>query len=68
MESTFKCIEPNAAGIDIGSFSHFVAVPQGRDKEIVKEFSGFTEDLHSIAHWLKKCGITTVAMEATGVY
>jgi transposase len=68
MESTCTCIEPNAAGIDVGSFSHFVAVPQGRDKENVKEFGGFTEDLHSIVYWLKNCRIKTVAMEATGVY
>lgn len=68
MESTFTCIEPNAAGIDVGSFSHFVAVPQERDKENIKEFAGFTEDLHAIAHWLKNCQIKTVAMEATGVY
>lgn len=40
MESTFACIELNAAGIDIGSFSHFVAVPQGRDTEVVREFEG----------------------------
>jgi transposase len=68
MESTFACIELNAAGIDIGSFSHFVAVPQGRDTEVVREFEGFTEDLHLMAEWLKKCGIKKVAMEATGVY
>jgi transposase len=68
MELSFACIEPNAAGIDIESFSHFIAVPQGRDRENVKEFGGFTEDLHSIAHWLKNCQINTVAMEATGVY
>ena len=68
MESTFKCIESNAAGIDVGSFSHFVAVPQGRDKETVREFGGFTADLQSMAQWLKNCKIKTVAMEATGVY
>jgi transposase len=68
MESSFKCIESNAAGIDIGSFSHFVAVPQGRDTEVVREFAGFTEDLHLMAQWLKKCGIKTVAIEATRVY
>jgi transposase len=68
MESTLECIEPNAAGIDIGSFSHFVAVPQERDSEVVREFGGFTEDLHLMSEWLKKCGIKTVAMEATGVY
>lgn len=43
MESTFKCIESNAAGIDVGSFSHFVAVPQGRAKETVLRLRNFTE-------------------------
>lgn len=68
MKTSLECIEPNAAGIDVGSFSHFAAVPVGRDCECVKEFSCFTADLHALADWLKKCGITTVAMESTGVY
>ena len=58
----------NAAGIDIGSKSHFVAVPQGSDEADVREFRSFTSDLHELANWLEKCGITTVAMESTGVY
>lgn len=53
---------------DVGSFSHFVAVPSGRDEKCVKEFSAFTADLHNLADWLQKCGIKTVAMESTGVY
>lgn len=68
MNSKLELIEPDAAGIDIGSFSHFVAVPKGRDDKYIREFGGFTEDLHSIARWLKKCLIRTVAIEATGVY
>lgn len=58
----------NAAGIDIGSASHFVAVPEGRDTETVKEFKSFTADLHELANWLEHCGIKTVAMESTGIY
>lgn len=58
----------NAAGIDIGSASHFVAVPEGRDTETVKEFKSFTADLHELANWLERCGIKTVAMESTGIY
>lgn len=61
-------INPDAAGIDIGSASHFVAVPPGRDEETVREFKSFTSDLYAITNWLKKCGIKTVAMESTGVY
>jgi len=58
----------NAAGIDIGSEFHMVAVPEGRDTVSVREFGTFTADLQALAAWLKKCGITTVAMESTGVY
>lgn len=59
---------PNAAGIDIGSGSHFVAVPPDRDDEPVREFPSFTADLERLADWLKACGVDTVAMESTGVY
>lgn len=59
---------PNAAGIDIGSASHFVAVPPDRDDVPVREFPCFTLDLHRLADWLDACGVDTVAMESTGVY
>jgi len=59
---------PNAAGIDVGSASHFVAVPPNRDDEPVREFKSFTEELERLADWLIACGIDTVAMESTGVY
>lgn len=58
----------NAAGIDIGSTQHYVAVPVDRDESFVRCFGTFTSDLESLADWLKQCGIQTVAMESTGVY
>lgn len=61
-------INRNAAGIDVGSASHFVAVPADRDDEPVREFAAFTGDLYRMADWLQACGIETVAMESTGVY
>lgn len=61
-------ININAAGIDIGSKSHFVAIPEGRDDQTVREFPTFTNSLIEMINWLKKTGITTVAMESTGVY
>jgi transposase len=61
-------VHPNAAGIDIGNESHYVAVPPDRDPEPVRQFACFTEDLHRRAGWLKSCGIDTVAMQSTGVY
>ncbi len=63
-----EVIHPNAAGIDIGSESHFVAVPPARDAEPVREFGSWTADLERMAAWLKSCGIDTVAMQSTGVY
>jgi transposase len=57
-----------AAGIDIGSRSHFVAVPEGCAEVCVREFKSFTSDLIALADWLDECGIETVAMESTGVY
>lgn len=58
----------NAAGIDVGSEFHFVAVPPSRDPQPVRRFEAFTADLQSLAAWLKQCGIDTVVMESTGVY
>ena len=58
----------DAAGIDIGSQEHYVAVPADRDPEPVRTFGSFTPDLHEMAAWLKQCHIKTVAMESTGVY
>ena len=56
---------PNAAGIDVGSAGHFVAVPPDRDDEAVRKFTSFTEDLGRLADWLVGCRIDTVAMEST---
>jgi len=61
-------LEANAAGIDIGAREIFVAVPPDRDEHPVRKFTTFTEDLEKMAQWLVSCGITTVAMESTGVY
>ncbi len=58
----------NAAAIDIGATSHFVAVPPGRDTVTVREFATFTPDLHPLADWLEQCGVDTVVMESTGVF
>jgi transposase len=61
-------IHLNAAGIDIGGESHWVAVPGDRDEQPVREFKSFTHELVALANWLEACGIDTVAMESTGVY
>lgn len=66
--SKMDIANPNAAGVDVGSASHFVAIPPDRDDEPVREFKSFTGDLERLADWLIACGIDTVAMESTGVY
>jgi transposase len=61
-------VHPHAAGIDIGAQFHVVAVGAERDRQPVRSFRSFTKDLHDLAGWLKQGGITSVAMESTGVY
>ncbi len=61
-------VHPRAAGIDIGSTFHVVAVPRELDDRPVRTFRTFSGDLHQLADWLTDVGITTVAMESTGVY
>ena len=58
----------NAAGIDVGASSHFVAVSEGRSEQPVREFEAYTSELYRMADWLLECGVETVAMESTGVY
>lgn len=67
-KSSIRMINPDSAGIDIGASSHFVAVPEGRDTENVKEFGCYTPDIKKMIGWLKKCRIKTVVMESTGSY
>ena len=59
-------VNPNAAGIDVGGRSHYVAVNQ--NPKDVRVFGVYTEDLHLLAQWLVEIGITTVSMESTGDY
>lgn len=64
-------INEHAAGIDVGAQEHYVAVapqsvPEGQSA--IRSFSAFTGGLDALVEWLKECGVTTVAMESTGVY
>jgi transposase len=59
-------VNPLAAGIDVGSRSHYVAI--GQDPDQVREFGVFSQDLAAVATWLIQNNITTVAMESTGTY
>lgn len=66
--STLQIINPNAAGIDVGSEFHYVCVPEGASEPRIRKFRCFTGDLEELSAWLKECGVTTIAMESTGVY
>ncbi len=61
-------INLNAAGIDVGADEIYVAVPEDRTEQSVRKFGTFTQDLEQIVLWLKSNGVTTVALESTGVY
>jgi len=65
---TLSIVHPYAAGIDIGSRFHVVAVPPDLDEEPTRTFNSFTGELTALVQWLFGIGITTVAMESTGVY
>ncbi len=66
--ATPPILNPNAAGIDIGATEIYVCVPLDRDPQPIRRFGTFTQDLRALATWLAQCGVTTVAMESTGVY
>ena len=63
---SLEVVNPNAAGIDIGSRSHWVAI--GQDAQDVKEFGVYSEDNEVLCRWLKENEIETIAMESTGTY
>jgi transposase len=68
IDQPWTAVNPNAAGVDLGSREHWVAIPADRDPKPVRCFGTFTADLEALADWLKASAITSVAMEATGVY
>ena len=63
-----KQVNVGAAAIDIGSKMHMAAVDPTCADMPVRAFGTFTQDLHDLADWFKACGVTSVAMESTGVY
>jgi transposase len=63
-----EVVFPNAAGIDVGASSHWVAVPRHATEDPVREFAAMTDDLNAMADWLLASGVDTVALESTGVY
>lgn len=68
MGTSLPVFNPQAAGIDIGDTMHCVAINDGKGGHEVKTTSAFTCDLHEIVAYLQSNGVTTAAMESTGVY
>lgn len=64
----FSVVHSHAAGIDIGATFHVVAVSPDCDPAPVRQFQSFTTDLHSLSQWLREVGVTSIAMESTGIY
>jgi transposase len=65
---SLEVVHPDAAGIDIGNESHYVAVPPTRDSQSIRRFGCTTAELKQMANWLKQRAIRTIAMQSTGVY
>lgn len=66
---SLKTVQPNAAGIDLGSREHWVAAPPLPDSSPnVEHFGTTTPELLRLADWLEQQKVDTVAMESTGVY
>ena len=61
-----EIVNPHAAGIDVGSRSHWVAI--GQQEKDVREFGVFNQDLFEMADWLLQNNVRTIAMESTGTY
>ena len=59
---SLEVVHPDAAGIDIGNESHYVAVPPTRDSQPVRRFGCTTAELKAMADWLKQCAIRTAAI------
>jgi transposase len=68
VDAVWEPVNLHAAGVDIGSREHWACVPKEASERPVRKFGSFTADLEAMAEWFKECGITSVAMEATGVY
>ena len=67
-KESLEVLNPDSAGIDIGSDKHFVSVPEQKSATPIRTFGATTKDLDEIVKWLISLGIKDVAMESTGIY
>ena len=66
-EPELKVINQDAAGIDLGSREHWACVPSRATESNIRCFGCSTPQLRALVNWLKECGVTSIAMESTGV-
>ena len=66
--SRLSALKTTHAGIDIGATENYVCIATSNSEQIVCSFSTFTCDLKQMVQWFKENGVTSVAMESTGVY
>lgn len=66
--SGMSCVNPNAAGVDIGAVEIVACVSRDENTQVVKAFGNYTIDLQALAQWLRSFQVKTVALESTGVY
>jgi transposase len=66
--TTIRKVRDRAAGTDIGATEHWICVDPALTDQPIRRFGAFTEDLIEAVAWCKQLGVTSMAMEATGIY
>jgi hypothetical protein len=64
-------VHRRACGIDVGAAQNYVAIPAeglAEGESPVRVFGVFSQEQDALVEWLRQHQITTVAMEATGIY
>src|SRR5947209_17719613 len=60
--------QAHAAGVADGDATHWVCVDADGGDAAVREFPAHTPGLRDLVAWLRHCGVTAVALEASGAY
>jgi len=64
-----QTIQPEVAGVDVGSKEHWVCGPAlASGQPNVRVFGTTTDQLKELVAWLRAQGVKSVAMESTGIY
>jgi transposase len=66
--SSIRKVRERAAGADIGAEEHWICVDPSLTDQPIRRFGAFTVDLAEAVEWCVSLGVTSMAMEATGIY